>query len=170
MHAALTATEWASFTSLAVSTNPGGSVQVPTGTLRIGQRSGTSEYMNGYIDDFAIYESALNAEFLSRLGGKSASATGVYEVSLGLPDGLTPATVASSRFTVTKTTGTNTLHSWVTENSGLVFYINNDVAVRGNAEAEAVIDPSSGNVVSVRTEHLLPGTWTIRGNVTYVKA
>eukprot|EP00899_Mesostigma_viride_P002139 jgi/Mesvir1/11926/Mv00263-RA.1 len=60
MYAALTATEWASFTSLAVSTNPGVSVQVPTGTLRIGQRSGTSEYMNGYIDDFAIYESALN--------------------------------------------------------------------------------------------------------------
>eukprot|EP00899_Mesostigma_viride_P018805 jgi/Mesvir1/26926/Mv20653-RA.1 len=169
MYAALTATEWASFSSLAVSNNPGGTVQAPSGTLRIGQRSGTSEFMNGYLDDFAIYDSALPSDFLTRLAGKSASATGVYSVSLSLPGGMTPANVASSRFTGTKTTGTNLLHSWVTENSGLVFYVNNEVALRGNAAAESVIDPSAGSVMTIRTEHLLPGTWTLRGNVTFLK-
>eukprot|EP00899_Mesostigma_viride_P018602 jgi/Mesvir1/26743/Mv20519-RA.1 len=169
MYAAPTAKEWASFVSLAVSNNPGGTVQTPSGTLRIGQRAGTSEFMNGYLDDFAIYDAALPSDFLARLAGKSASATGVYSISMGLPSGITPATVASSRFTGTKIAGTNLLHSWVTENSGLVFSINNELAIRGNAAAEGVIDPSSGNVLTIRTEHLLPGTWTLRGNMTFVK-
>eukprot|EP00899_Mesostigma_viride_P010879 jgi/Mesvir1/19793/Mv13085-RA.1 len=93
-------TEWASFTALATNNNPGGTKQALTGVLRIGHKNGTSEFMNGYLDDFAIYDKVVDADFLSRLAGRrrDISAVNALFAARLLTRFVLPKLVASSVF------------------------------------------------------------------------
>eukprot|EP00899_Mesostigma_viride_P005149 jgi/Mesvir1/14635/Mv05305-RA.1 len=130
-------TEWASFTSLATNNNPGGTKQALTGVLRIGQKSGTSEFMNGYLDDFAVYDKVADATFLSRLAGRSASAVGITDISVTLPPGIAPGETREGLCYAQKNGGDNTFFYWFTTEvnaQGLVetIYCNNTRTCRGN--------------------------------------
>eukprot|EP00899_Mesostigma_viride_P005298 jgi/Mesvir1/1476/Mv14459-RA.1 len=168
-------TEWASFTTLATNNNPGGTKQAATGVLRIAQKNGTSEFMNGYLDSLAIYDKAVDATFLSRMAGKSASAIGITDISVTLPSGLAPGEVREGLCYAQKTGGTNTFfYTFTTEvnAAGLVetIYSNNTRTCLGSRHARAAVTSTAPYVLTLSTQAFLPGPWRLRGHIIYKTA